>query len=305
VATVKRAKSKPAKASNASKLFEAVYDNPFDDAPRLVLGDALLEQGDPRGELIAEQQRRLAKGVATPSKRERALVKAHGESWLEPLGDVLRQPTYRLGFLCSAAIQGGVHDLTALAQRREWRTLEKLFVGQISPDSAVELLSLPSLAALREVSAVGVPVLQAVAARRGPLSWTTLTSVPVWGADDPFGGYDLLAQLHDALPKLTRLELAGSGMMSFAFEEFEALLASKLVAHLQHLELHCEDDAVEAVLAVAVQRALPTVVVYGDLGERWVWTAKTKTLSAPEGSEVSLPGVKVIERARRTSRPRS
>jgi uncharacterized protein (TIGR02996 family) len=149
VATLKRVK--------ASKLFDAVYDDPFDDARRLVVGDALLEQGDPRGELIAEQQRRVAKRVTTPSKRERALVKAHGESWLEPLGEVLRQPVYRLGFLSAAAIKGGVHDLTALAKRREWRTLEKVFVGQVSPDFAAELLSLPSLVALREVSAVGFP----------------------------------------------------------------------------------------------------------------------------------------------------
>ena len=36
-------------------LYHNVYENPGDDRRRLVLADALLERGDPRGELITLQ----------------------------------------------------------------------------------------------------------------------------------------------------------------------------------------------------------------------------------------------------------
>ncbi|MEJ7603766.1 MAG: TIGR02996 domain-containing protein [Kofleriaceae bacterium] len=39
-------------------LLDAIYTTPEDDGPRLVYADALLERGDPRGELIALQCRR-------------------------------------------------------------------------------------------------------------------------------------------------------------------------------------------------------------------------------------------------------
>jgi len=71
-----------------------------------VLAEALSERSDPRGELIAEQHRRKVKGSSTPTKRERALLKLHAESWLGPLAKVLRQPMYTLGFLAAATLKG-------------------------------------------------------------------------------------------------------------------------------------------------------------------------------------------------------
>jgi hypothetical protein len=132
-------------------------------------------------------------------------------------------------------------------------------------------------------------------ALRGPLPLTTLTSIPIYGPHEPFGGYDLLATMDKALPQLTALELAGSGMMSFQFEDVEALLESKLVARLRRFELRCEDDSVDAVMDVAIERGLAHVVVHGDMSGRWSWDAATKTLTVPKGVEASRAGVSVVE----------
>jgi uncharacterized protein (TIGR02996 family) len=42
-----------------ASLFSAVVATPDDDAPRLVLADALEERGDPRGRFISLQVRRV------------------------------------------------------------------------------------------------------------------------------------------------------------------------------------------------------------------------------------------------------
>lgn len=287
-----RRASTPQPDSTLARLFDAVYARPDDDAPRFVLGDALLERGDPRGELIAEQRRRYERSIARPTTRERALVKAHGEAWLAPLSGVLRQPAYRLGFLSSAALKGGVHDFAAFETLREWRTIERLQIGATSEDMAAALLAMPELVSLREVSAVSVPVIETVFQRRGPLPWTTLTSVPIYGRASPFDGFELLAGLGGALPALTHLGLAGSSMMAFELDAFEALLDSDVVTRLEHLELHCDETAVEPVLERAVRRGLRRVVVHAG-GDSLTWDGAVKTLTVPEGADVAIPGVTI------------
>jgi uncharacterized protein (TIGR02996 family) len=59
-------------------LFAAVYANPRDDGPRSVLADALLERGDPRGELIAKQ---LAAPTWDIQRACNRLVRDHGTAW--------------------------------------------------------------------------------------------------------------------------------------------------------------------------------------------------------------------------------
>src|SRR5262249_46385768 len=66
------------------ELLAAVYAAPFDDGPRAVLADYLLERNDPRGEFIALQ---LKRGDKAPSQRERELLRTAGRTWFDGLDD--------------------------------------------------------------------------------------------------------------------------------------------------------------------------------------------------------------------------
>jgi len=80
-------------------LLAAVYENPQEDAPRMVLADYLQQRDDPRGEFIALDL------VASPSREQKrrraALLKEHGKAWFpEALQRVVnRDAVYERGFL--------------------------------------------------------------------------------------------------------------------------------------------------------------------------------------------------------------
>ncbi|MGN6111088.1 MAG: TIGR02996 domain-containing protein [Kofleriaceae bacterium] len=93
---------------SADALVEAILAAPEDDAPRLVLSDWLLEQGDPRGELIAVQCA-LARADAADERlvdrrraiaRERALLESHGDAWSATLREIaVARYVFRRGFV--------------------------------------------------------------------------------------------------------------------------------------------------------------------------------------------------------------
>ena len=94
----------PVSEPTRDALLAAVYENPLDDAPRMVLADFLQQRDDPRGEFIALEL------VATPTreqKRRRAeLLKAHGKAWFpEALHRVVkRDAAYERGFLARGTV---------------------------------------------------------------------------------------------------------------------------------------------------------------------------------------------------------
>jgi uncharacterized protein (TIGR02996 family) len=82
---------------------------PDDDALRMVYGDWLTEQGDPRGELVTIQCRRvqLARaGEATTEieAAERALIDQHGDVWAEQIHSYVESHHYDRGFITSIAV---------------------------------------------------------------------------------------------------------------------------------------------------------------------------------------------------------
>ncbi len=101
------------------ELLEAIYASPDDDAPRLVYADALLERGDPRGELIVRQCR----GDAASD-----LVEQYGDAWLGELAGVVMTATYERGFLARVTIREPRDDkaIAALVGHPLWRTVRKL-----------------------------------------------------------------------------------------------------------------------------------------------------------------------------------
>lgn len=106
--------------------FAAVYASPGEDGPRLVLADALLEQGDERGEFLSLQLR--AKKTPAQVKRAKALLEANGARWLAPFG-----PTLGAGVKWSRGFpsQGRVKFRDGAAVKKygalpEWATFESL-----------------------------------------------------------------------------------------------------------------------------------------------------------------------------------
>lgn len=130
-------------------LFQNVYENPSDAACRRVLADALLQQGDPRGELIMLQ----FETHAVARKRAKKLVERHRARFLGALSDVVLHGTdvWEHGFLvsCWARLSGGTTECPA------WATVRELSVvsgGELAP---AELGSrwMRSLRAVRVLSA--------------------------------------------------------------------------------------------------------------------------------------------------------
>src|SRR5204863_3882450 len=79
------------------KLEQAIVEDPDDDALRLIYGDWLQQQGDPRGELIAVQQKLsgvTGSRVASLPRRERALLVDHSSIWYGTLDEILHERSY-------------------------------------------------------------------------------------------------------------------------------------------------------------------------------------------------------------------
>ena len=118
--------SRPAPKRSSTIDFAAVYAAPADDAPRLVLADALLEQGEPRGEFLSLQLR--TKKSPAETKREKALLKEHGPHWLTPFGPTLgAKVEWRRGFPAVGLVK--FRDAAQAEQYGalpEWATFESL-----------------------------------------------------------------------------------------------------------------------------------------------------------------------------------
>ncbi len=90
----------PSGVTDATRaLLAAVLDDPDDLASRRVYGDALIDAGDPRGELINVQCELSTAPVATPEwralvVRESELLAEHAAAWLAPLKGIVWRPTF-------------------------------------------------------------------------------------------------------------------------------------------------------------------------------------------------------------------
>jgi len=71
--------------------LQQVLDRPDDDELRLVYADALSEQGDPRGELIAVQCAMANAPTEALRVREAELLRAHRDAWFGPVDRFLRR----------------------------------------------------------------------------------------------------------------------------------------------------------------------------------------------------------------------
>jgi uncharacterized protein (TIGR02996 family) len=126
-------------------LLAEVHAHPDDDAPRLVYADALLERGDPRGELITLQCR-LAGALGDPALRvrERELLREHGDAWLGALAPiVMPHYVFERGFLAMCTIDGRKLELVRrLAGDPAWATIRRVAIRLTRPVDVAKTIAL-------------------------------------------------------------------------------------------------------------------------------------------------------------------
>ncbi|MCX5742424.1 MAG: TIGR02996 domain-containing protein [Proteobacteria bacterium] len=131
-------------------LLAAIYAAPQDDGPREVYADVLVEDHDPRGELIALQLKR-ARGDRGTRAREQALLREAGRAWFDGLDrESATDVELRRGFPARARVRQAVLSSPA------WATVETLLV-----DAA--FVGGPSLRGLRKLCGVFADQLERIA----------------------------------------------------------------------------------------------------------------------------------------------
>lgn len=127
---------RPRSGRTRDELFDAVWANPDDDGPREVLADWLIEQGDPRGELIGLQLAR-ARGRATPTtrERERALLAEHRREWLGPIASFIRPTSakFERGFVVRCTLRLVKESEAAGPIHPAWSTVKRFATIEGSP----------------------------------------------------------------------------------------------------------------------------------------------------------------------------
>ena len=139
-----------------AELLAAIIAAPDDDAPRLVMADALTERGDARGELIHVECALATLPAGSPeatalAARDEELLAAHGEAWsasVRALGAM--KYAYRRGFIEDVTMRGQafVDHGDALVGTTPLRALS---LGSITPAVARRVATLPALKGIREL----------------------------------------------------------------------------------------------------------------------------------------------------------
>jgi uncharacterized protein (TIGR02996 family) len=123
-------------------LLADVKAQPEDDTPRLILGDWLQDQGDPRGELIHLQVVRARLAEDDPRytelrRHEAQLLRRHVHDWLGPLVDLASGWEFDRGFIRLSAraerfLVPAVFDLAGEGGVFDW--VEELALRDVRPD---------------------------------------------------------------------------------------------------------------------------------------------------------------------------
>lgn len=191
-------------------LWEAVYDDPDNDAPRLVLADALIQRGDPRGEFINLQLRTA--GGEKPAPEEKELLRRFGQVWLGELAFMLAYPVFRRGFVAEAKYVGNHWDHEFAP--RAWATLEVLELEHklVSNHHLIR----PALLGLKKSHGLSGRLIERAA--EGGLC----LSLEHAGVVEPYEPIFDPTLRSSVLPRLSRCDVLGHG----AVDQLEPLLAS-------------------------------------------------------------------------------
>jgi uncharacterized protein (TIGR02996 family) len=159
-------------------LIREIHARPDADDARLVLADALLAEGDPRGELIALQLSIAAaaadRSTAGPADRlvDRSqdrvdqLLREHGKRWLGSLREVTYRARFARGFLGRLELNG-----RWTATEEGWTrhvvdptlaTVEDLIPGRAVGPIYARFVTSPAMRALRRIEVFDKPTLEAL-----------------------------------------------------------------------------------------------------------------------------------------------
>lgn len=243
--------------------------DPDDDGARLVLADWLLEQGDPRGELI-QIQCALAgaggsQGLASLTRdelvaREKALLKKHQTSWLAPIRSFVRTWTWRRGFVDGVvadakAFLAGVDTIfsTTPLTHATWTALKPPLLDALA--RAIPAGRLRSLD-------LGQQRISPEAARAfGSERFAGLRRLDVWG--NPLGDEGAAALVAAHLDDLEELELATCKLTAAGVE---ALSRAAFFPRLRRLGLRYNDGLGPGVAAALVRATSLQSLALGRAG---------------------------------------
>ena len=145
--------ARPRRPTSEAELLQLIYETPEDDTPRLVYGDWLQEQGEPRAELLMLQLK--PKQTNKEQLRARQLLRQHGRGWLGPLEPAIPQRTevFHRGFVSEARVTFATeHQRKALLGHPAWNTFTSLYVGGSVDAEFLETTGLRGLESLRFVA---------------------------------------------------------------------------------------------------------------------------------------------------------
>lgn len=164
-------------------LWEQIAAHPDELGPRIVLGDALLERGDPRGELIALQCG-AGERAGSPEERARAkhrvrqLVEQLWKCWLGPLAPFLHQRGCELRRGMLEVVRVGRPDSPATGWQEVARHHELCAVHTVRPNHvSPEHYALFIAGLTRPPRRLGIPgpaVVELLATRLGSLPLETV-----------------------------------------------------------------------------------------------------------------------------------
>ncbi|MCX5743051.1 MAG: TIGR02996 domain-containing protein [Proteobacteria bacterium] len=260
-------------SKSGDELLAAIYANPRDDGPREVYADWLLEQGDPRGELLVLQLR------GGDPDREAALIKQCETKLLGPIAKVTTRRRYARGFLVACALKSkNSRSLITASTANQWLTVEELHdVGNaIGP---ADLVLQPAFRNLRRVYGINAMIFEALLAA---------PSLPA---------FEALGMAHvglDRIPELAKI----STLRSLTIESHVALTSARAVASLplDRLEVGIEITQLgEWLRTVAVDefatRGYGLTTVSRRIDDRWDVTLSGTAVGDYERAVVSLTGV--------------
>ncbi|NTX11665.1 TIGR02996 domain-containing protein [Myxococcus sp. CA056] len=265
---------RPRNAADAEALLAQVLAKPEDDEARAVLADVLLEQGHPRGELIALQLEAARRPLtAAERKREQAILKSARKELLGPLDEALKPDcVFTRGFLSHAALKQGNARATQSAIEKTighplWATVEHL-EGRGDYDITTD----PVMKSLRSLANTDVGL-------RALAKMPRLESLLVRGAVD---AWTEVGKDTSAFPSLRHLDL-------FLFLGWVSdFLATPLVSRMERLQVRIYVSAEIPSSALEFLSLVPTLKV-PDLTFRLVrndtkdWSCGFRFVREPDG----------------------
>jgi uncharacterized protein (TIGR02996 family) len=258
-------------------LLRAVLDEPEDIAARRVYADALIAEGDPRGELIQVQCDLADRTPSDPRwapllEREGELLSEHGKAWTAPFKSFLFRPKFQRGMIESAFVNGRKFA-PAAGTLLEREPVTSLGMRQLTQAHAAALGARPELRRLHTLR-----VTESKLAARGVKALLGEHLVKLRALNLYQSGLDDAGLAHlgtTLLPQLERLNLSGTRV---TYTGLERLLRDPRLTRLGYLSLMWLEPGADGAGHLAEHLELPALT-HLDLGSSHYQNGDLRTLA--------------------------